>query len=97
MNEEENDVIVITDAFGELRVRRRLVRRFRDTILLIYPAMEPEVGYTAEELLGPEIWGPRRPGGKRFIGRCIAWMERNRLIPIRRVTPIGKYPVRYAR
>lgn len=89
--------VVFDDAHGELTVSRQLLRLIRDAILFIYPAMIPGVGYTAEELLGPEIWDPRGPGGRRFVGRCLAWMERNRLIPIRRVTPIGTYPVRYCR
>ena len=97
MNEEDDDVIVIEDAYGELRVKRSLLRRFRDAILLVYPAMEPELGYTTEQLLGPELWGLRMRGGTRSIGRCIAWMERNRHIPIRRVNPIGSGTALYSR
>ena len=89
--------VVITDAHGELRASKALLRLIREAVLFIYPAMTRDDSYTAEELLGPDIWDPRSPGGRRFIGRCLAWMERNRLIPIRRVTPIGKYPVRYSK
>ena len=94
---ESEGTVVIEDAHGELRASKALLRLIREAILFIYPAMEPGVGYSAEELLGPEIWDPRGPGWRRFVGRCLAWMERNRLLPIRRVTPVGKYPVRYAR
>ena len=97
MEEREKSTIVIKDAHGELCASKALLRLIREAVLFIYPAMIPDVGYTAEEILGPDIWDPRGPGGRRFVGRCLAWMERNRLIPIRRVTPIGKYPVRYAR
>ena len=97
MNDEKDDVIVIEDAFGKLRVRRRLLRRFRDAIELVYPAMEPDVGYTTEALVGPEIWGPPDPGWHRFIGRCVAWMVRKRIIPIQRVTPVGSGTALYSR
>ena len=97
MEQKEESTVVIEDAHGEIRASKSLLRLIREAVLFIYPAMIPGVGYKAEEILGPEIWDPRGPGGRRIVGRCLAWMERNRLIPIRRVTPIGKYPVRYAR
>jgi hypothetical protein len=97
MDEKENDVTVIEDAYGKLRVTRRILKLIRDAILFIYPAMVPGDHYTGEELLGPEIWEPWSAGRARFLGRCLAWMERNGLLPIRRVTPIGEYPVRYSR
>ena len=97
MKDGEDDVIEIRDAFGKLRVKRSLLRRFRDAILLVYPAMEPDVGYTTEALVGPEIWGPPDPGWHRFIGRCVAWMVRKRIIPIQRVTPVGSGTALYSR
>jgi hypothetical protein len=97
MNDERDDVIFIEDAFGKLRVKRSLLRRFRDAILVVIPAMEPDVGYTTEALVGPEIWGPPDPGWHRFIGRCVAWMVRERIIPIQRVTPVGSGTARYSR
>ena len=97
MDLEGNDVIVIKDAFGELKVRMGLLRRFRDAILLVYPAMQPNGGYTTEMLVGPEIWNQYRPGGHRFIGRCVAWLVRKRLVPIQRVTPVGSGTALYSR
>jgi hypothetical protein len=97
MEKVEEGTVRIKDAYGELKVSKALLREMREAIEFIYPAMEPGIGYLAEPLLGPDIWDPPHGGRHRFLGRCLAWMERNRLIPIRRVTPMGKYPVRYAR
>lgn len=97
MSYDDDDVIVIEDAFGKLRVESSLLRRFRDAILLVYPAMEPDVGYTTEVLVGAEIWGPPDAGWHRFIGRCVAWMVRKRIIPIQRVTPVGSGTALYSR
>ena len=97
MKHKEGRTVVFRDARGKLKVSEQLLRFLRDALLFIHPGMVPGIGYTAEELLGPEIWNPWGPGLRRFIGRCLSWMERRRLLPIRRVTPMGKYPVRYAR
>ena len=97
MKDETDDVIDFTDAFGKLRVKRSELRRFRDAILLVYPAMQPNDGYTTEMLVGPEIWTQYGPGGHRFIGRCVAWMVRKRLIPIQRVNRVGSGTALYSR
>ena len=97
MTNVTDDEITFGDAYGELHVSKTELNLIRDAVLFIYPAMEPGVGYPAEAILGPDLWEPRSAGGRRFVGRCLAWLERTRQIPIRRVTPIGKYPVLYAR
>ena len=97
MEKKEEGTVCIKDAYGELEVNTTLLRQIREAIEFIYPAMEPDIGYSTEALLGPEIWGPPHAGRHRFLGRCLAWLERTRKIPIRRITPIGKYPVLYAR
>jgi hypothetical protein len=97
MNEKQDEVLVLHDGRGTLYVPLPLYRRFRDAILIVIPAMIPEVGYKTEHLLGTDIWETLDAGGRRFAGRCISHMERRGEIPLRRVTPRYKYPVRYAR
>ena len=96
MNEKQDEVLILHDGRGTLYVPLALYRRFRDAILIVIPAMLPGVGYKTEHLLGDEIWDTLDSGGRRFAGRCISYMQRNGDVPLMRVTPRYKYPVRYA-
>lgn len=97
MEQLEEGTVRIKDAYGELKVSTALLGEIREAIELIHPAMDPEGGYTTEMLVGPEIWNRYGSGGHRFIGRCVAWMVRKRLIPIQRITPVGSGTALYSR
>lgn len=89
------ELLVLQDGRGIFYVPLPLYRRLRIAILIVIPAMIPEIGYKAEHLLGTEIWSTLDAGGRRVAGRCISHMVRHRQVPLQRIGCRHRHPVQY--
>jgi hypothetical protein len=96
MNIELEKLLVLYDGERFLVVPLLFYQQIHAEIIFILPALVPGIGYKTEWLLGPDIWGTFDDGRKRLAGRCVSYMVRKGELPLRRVTPRYKYPIRYS-
>ena len=94
-NAQVIEILVLYDGMRGYSAPRTFYDSIRREVLGVTPALIPGEGYTAEMLCGPEFWGPLSDNEQRLAGRCVAYMVRNALLPLRRLGCQHKSPARY--
>jgi hypothetical protein len=88
--------LLLYDGHRTHLVPRQFYEDVRKRVLVFLPQMVPEQAYKSEAMCGADFWQPLIDKQQRMAGRCIAHMERNGLLPIRRLGCRHQYPARYA-
>ena len=94
-NAQVIEILVLYDGIRGYSAHRAFYDSIRREVLEVTPALIPGEGYTAEMLCGPEFWGQLSDNEQRLAGRCVAYMVRNGLLPLRRLGCQHKSPARY--
>lgn len=93
---ETTQYMVFYDGHRTHLIPRRFYEAVRQRAVAFVPQMVREQGYKSEAICGADFWRPLSDDKRRMAGRCIAYMERNGLLPIRRLGCRHQYPARYA-
>jgi len=95
-NTETVEYIVLYDGHRTHLVPRPFYEDVRDRVVAFRAQMIPGLAYKSEIMYGADSWALLSDTQQRMAGRCIANMERNDLLPLRRLGCRHQYPARYA-
>lgn len=68
---------------------------YQGLVEMLIPDMEPGKNYTLEKMFGTDIWEGFGDYERKLIGKCVAKMVMNGLLPLRFAGSIKTNPKRY--
>jgi len=91
----KNEVIILL--YSGFSCTLAFLRRFRQEILFIAPAVPEGVPFTTEQLCGIEYWDPLSKWERTLAGMCMVYLVEHNRVPFELVPRTGRnpYPLQY--